>query len=84
MAAASHGERMARIGDRRDTGDGRVHARRSHDELWRVRRRACDVVSVVGAFRRVVDDVRRADQIDEARREAVAHSRSVAAKIAPA
>ena len=84
MPAAPHADCMARIGDCGDAGDGRVHARRSHDELWRVRRRACDVVSVVGAFRRVVDEVRRADQIDEARREVAAHSSSVAAMIAPA
>ena len=84
MPTAPHGERMARAGDRRDAGDGGVHARRADDEVRRVRRRAGDVVGVVGAFRRVVDDVRRADQIGESRREAAAHSRSAAATIASA
>ena len=78
MPAAPHGDRVARAGDRRDARDGGVGARRAHDEVRRVRRGACDVVTVVGALRRVADDVGRAGQSGEARREAVAHSPAAA------
>ena len=36
VAAAPHRERMARPGDRGNACDGRVHARRAHDEVRRV------------------------------------------------